>query len=110
MLQNAAGRLGVGPETLTEAEESGLLNFGAGPIAFHHPLVRLRCVAAAGAAQRRLVHSAFAAVLTDPEDEDRRVWHAAACVVGGTTRSPTDSSRRRTAPCYGPRTRRPPRR
>ena len=76
-------RLGLGPETLAQAEESGLLNLGVGTnVAFHHPLVRSAVIAGATSAQRRLVHSGFAAVLTDPEDEDRRVWHAAACVVG----------------------------
>jgi DNA-binding CsgD family transcriptional regulator len=82
VLDNAAERLGVGPEAVTDAEESGLLDLVSGTIAFRHPLVRSAVVAAASAAQRRLVHSALSGVLTDPADEERRVWHAAECVVG----------------------------
>ncbi|MET1042488.1 MAG: AAA family ATPase [Microbacteriaceae bacterium] len=82
VLHNAAEMLGVGPGAVTDAEESGLLDLGSGTIAFRHPLVRSVVVAAAGATQRRLVHSTLAAVLTDPADEERRVWHAAECVVG----------------------------
>lgn len=78
-----AESLGLGSEAIAQAEESGLLELGAGTaIAFRHPLVRSAVVAAAGSRQRRLVHSALSVALTDPADEDRRVWHAAASVVG----------------------------
>ena len=83
MLLGVNERLGHGPETVAQAEESGLLHLVAGTeVAFHHPLVRSAVIASATAAQRRLVHSQLAAVLTDPDDEDRRIWHAAACVIG----------------------------
>ena len=75
--------LEIGPGAVAQAEASGLLELGAGTkVTFRHPLVRSAVVAAASSAERRLVHSALSAALTDPSDEDRRVWHAAEGVVG----------------------------
>jgi DNA-binding CsgD family transcriptional regulator len=75
--------LKLGQAAVAQAEESGLLDLGAGAnVHFRHPLVRSAVVANATPTQRRLVHSALSLALTDPADEDRRVWHAAACVVG----------------------------
>ncbi|AGZ41192.1 helix-turn-helix transcriptional regulator [Actinoplanes friuliensis] len=48
-------------------------------IRFRHPLLRSALRQSAGAAQRRRVHDALAAVVADP---DRQLWHRAAAAAG----------------------------
>jgi len=79
----AVDRLRIEPAAVLEAEQSGLVRIDPGTgVAFRHPLVRSAVVAGASFTQRRLVHQTLAAVLTDPAEVDRRVWHAAAAALG----------------------------
>jgi DNA-binding NarL/FixJ family response regulator len=75
----AAEALGAGETGLEEAERSGLLGVRNGACELRHPLVRSAVYDAATSTERRRVHRALAAVLTDV-DEDRRAWHLAASV------------------------------
>ncbi|SFC93494.1 regulatory protein, luxR family [Nocardioides terrae] len=82
-LTRAAARIGVGPEALDAAEESGLLNVGdGGVLTLRHPLVRSAIYGAATSGRRRQAHRALADALAGTPDEDRRAWHLAASVDG----------------------------
>jgi DNA-binding CsgD family transcriptional regulator len=80
VVRRAADLLGVGPEALTEAEESGLLTITGAEIGFRHPLVRSAVYQAAATHLRQQAHRALAQVLTAAQDADRRAWHLAAAV------------------------------
>jgi hypothetical protein len=80
VVRRAADLLGVGPEALTEAEESGLLTITGTEIGFRHPLVRSAVYQAAATHVRQRAHRALAQVLTAAQDADRRAWHLAAAV------------------------------
>jgi DNA-binding CsgD family transcriptional regulator len=74
---SAAAELGVTAEALEPAEASGVVRADGGKIAFRHPLVRAAVLGVATLMQRQRAHAALAAVLTDEEHADRRVWHHA---------------------------------
>jgi DNA-binding CsgD family transcriptional regulator len=74
--------LAAPPEALEEAESSGLIAVGPDAIAFEHPLARSAVFSGASAADRRAVHRALAAALTDPRAAFRRAWHLAAAAIG----------------------------
>ncbi len=80
----AAGSLLCGAEVPLDvwapAEEAGLVSVADGSVIFRHPLVRSAIYQSAGAAHRRQVHAALAAVLIG--EPDRRLWHVAASTVG----------------------------
>jgi DNA-binding CsgD family transcriptional regulator len=80
VVRRAAELLGVGPDALTEAEESGLLTITGTEIGFRHPLVRSAVYQAAATHVRQRAHRALAQVLTAAQDADRRAWHLAAAV------------------------------
>lgn len=83
LLVPALEELGLSDEAIIEAEESGLLVIGPNQhVSFVHPLVRTAVAADAGPAKRRTVHHALASVLSSPAERDRRIWHAAAAVIG----------------------------
>lgn len=83
VLLSAFNQLGLDDEVVLEAEESGLLVVGPSQqVSFVHPLVRTAVAASAGAAERRNVHQALARALASPAEKDRRIWHAAAAVIG----------------------------
>ncbi|MER7718569.1 AAA family ATPase [Streptomyces flaveolus] len=66
---------------LSAAEESGLIRVDASParVRFRHPLVRSALVTAAGGAERRHAHAAWARVL--PAGDLRQVMHRADAAV-----------------------------
>ncbi|MFI5888263.1 hypothetical protein [Streptomyces sp. NPDC051554] len=75
-----AEQLHIGADAAEEAEEAGLIEFGA-QVRFRHPLVRSAAYRAADPGVRRDVHRALAEA-TDPEsDSDRRAWHRAHAAV-----------------------------
>jgi DNA-binding CsgD family transcriptional regulator len=76
----AAATLGVGPEALAPAEESGLVRVAAGALELRHPLVRSAVYTAATSADRQRAHAALADAMTGVDDADRRAWHRAASV------------------------------
>ncbi|MFC5176037.1 helix-turn-helix transcriptional regulator [Nocardioides taihuensis] len=76
----AAGALGVGPEALDEAEESGLVTSRDGDLALRHPLVRSAVYGATTTTRRRQAHRALADALAGTPYDDRRAWHLAASV------------------------------
>ena len=81
LLWRAAQRLGLGHQTMQEAQAQQLLDIGP-TVRFRHPLVRSAAYAAGSAQDRRSVHQALAEV-TDPDrDPDRRVWHLAVATLG----------------------------
>jgi DNA-binding CsgD family transcriptional regulator len=79
----AAGSLLCGAEVPLDvwapAEGASLVSIAGGSVIFRHPLVRSAIYQSAGAAHRRQVHAALAAVLTG--EPDRRLWHVAASTV-----------------------------
>ena len=79
LLWQAARILGLGPGDLSPAEEAGLIEALA-PVRFRHPLIRSAAYASGTAEQRRTVHAALAAALSD--DDERRIWHLAAAASG----------------------------
>ncbi|MFD1504834.1 AAA family ATPase [Georgenia yuyongxinii] len=78
VVQQAARALGATADAQDEVERSGLLRVVSGQLELRHPLVRSAVYSAATSRQRRQTHSALAAVLTGPEQADRRAWHRAA--------------------------------
>ena len=68
----AAARLDVPAEALTEVERSGLVTVDDEHLLLRHPLVRSALYSAATSAERRQVHAALAQVLTRADDIDRR--------------------------------------
>ncbi|HEY2777714.1 MAG TPA: LuxR family transcriptional regulator [Gaiellaceae bacterium] len=77
----AAAALGLDVADLGAAEAVGLLQLGAGRIAFAHPLARSAIYTEASAKDRRAAHRALADSLPD-RDRDRRAWHLAAAAAG----------------------------
>jgi hypothetical protein len=81
LLQDAAGRLGIGLAAARPAEAAGFIEIGA-QVHFHHPLVRAAAYHAGTIPDRRDVHRALAEA-TDPDlDPDRRAWHRAQATTG----------------------------
>lgn len=75
---HACRRGGMSIDALTDAEEAGLVELGAGRIEFRHPLLRAAVYRAAGPAERRRAHAALADALDDP---GRRAGHLAAAAL-----------------------------
>jgi DNA-binding CsgD family transcriptional regulator len=81
LLQDAAGRLGIGLAAARPAEAAGFIEIAA-QVHFHHPLVRAAAYHAGTIPDRRDVHRALAEA-TDPDlDPDRRAWHRAQATTG----------------------------
>jgi DNA-binding CsgD family transcriptional regulator len=81
LVWRAAGRLGIGLQAATAAEDAALADFGA-RVRFRHPLLRSVAYQSASAADRQAIHVALAEV-TDPDvDPDRRAWHRAQAAAG----------------------------
>ncbi|MET9631921.1 AAA family ATPase, partial [Lentzea sp. NPDC006480] len=81
LLWAAAQQLGLDLTTAAAAEASGLVSVST-RVRFCHPLARSAVYLAAGAAERRAVHLALAAVTDAQMDPDRRVWHLAQAGTG----------------------------
>ena len=81
-VQRAAATLRVGPDTVAEAERSGLLAISGDTVTVRHPLVRSAVYQAATANERREVHHALADALDALEDSDRATWHRAVAADG----------------------------
>ena len=81
-VQRAAATLRVGPDTVAEAERSGLLAISGDTVTVRHPLVRSAVYQAATANERREVHRALADALDALEDSDRATWHRAVAADG----------------------------
>jgi DNA-binding CsgD family transcriptional regulator len=75
----ASAGLGLDAESLTEAEDDGLVTIGGDRITFRHPLVRAAIYSRAPARDRRSAHRAVADALPEG-DPDRRAWHWAGAV------------------------------
>ena len=80
VVRQAAAALGAGEDALVAAERSGLLRIRDATVDLRHPLVRSAVYGAVTSTERRRAHRALAAVLTGPEEADRRAWHLAASV------------------------------
>ncbi|WP_197319745.1 LuxR family transcriptional regulator [Saccharomonospora sp. NB11] len=78
----AASRLGVGLDDLAPAEQAELVHFDDTCLRFRHPLVRAAAYRSAPLPDRLAAHRALAAVLTSPDDRDRRAWQLAAAATG----------------------------
>jgi DNA-binding CsgD family transcriptional regulator len=76
-LLTAAGALGIDAVALDTAEKAGLLTTDRGLARFRHPLVRSAVYRAAPFGERREVHEALAAALSDEPNADRAAWHLA---------------------------------
>ena len=70
----------VAETTLAPAVAAGLARIEDGRICFRHPLIRSAIYQSATTGQRRGVHAALAAVLS--EQPDRQTWHRAAGCLG----------------------------
>ena len=80
---SAADALGVGADSLTAAERTGLVAVEETRLVFRHPLVRAAAYHSAPLALRQAAHRALADVLErQPDPEGRRAWHLAAAVIG----------------------------
>jgi DNA-binding CsgD family transcriptional regulator len=77
-VQRAAEHLGLGISDLDDAERGGLVRLD-GVVAFRHPLVRSAVYRAATRRERRAVHEALAAAVSDPVSS---VWHRAVVADG----------------------------
>jgi DNA-binding CsgD family transcriptional regulator len=74
-------RLGVSPEGIAAAEQSGLLTLRP-QVHFRHPLIRSAIYNGAHPSDRRRVHQTLAEA-TDPDtDPDRWAWHLASSSIG----------------------------
>ena len=82
ILARAAESLQLDITELAAAESEGLVGVDATRVVFHHPLVRSAVYRGAGFADREHAHAALAAVLSAPDEADRRAWHRAAATVG----------------------------
>ena len=79
----AAEALGIGADSLTAAERTGLVAIEETRLVFRHPLVRAAAYHGAPLASRQAVHRALADMLEGrPDPEGRRAWHRAAAVSG----------------------------
>ena len=81
-VQRAAAILRVPPDSVPEAERSGLIVISGDTVTIRHPLVRSAVYQAATANERREVHRALADALDSLEDSDRATWHRAAAADG----------------------------
>ena len=81
LVWRAAAGLGIDAEAAGPAVEDGLVEFGT-RVLFRHPLVRSVVYTSASLQERRLVHSALAAVTDAARDPDRRAWHGAHAAAG----------------------------
>jgi DNA-binding CsgD family transcriptional regulator len=82
VVTRAGEQLGLGPESLDEAERAGLLSLRGQRVLFRHPLVRSAVYEAAPRSERWRVHRALAqALAANAEHADRRAWHLAAASV-----------------------------
>jgi len=81
LLRNAAERLGISADAVSEAEANGLIEFGD-RARFRHPLVRSAIYRSATPQERRETHRALADATDSRDDRDRRAWHLAQSVVG----------------------------
>ncbi|MFI6170142.1 AAA family ATPase [Nocardia sp. NPDC051052] len=72
--------LGLTEEVLAAAAPTEMLTVSELTIAFRHPLRRAAVYETATFTQRRTVHAAIAAAITD--DPDRRAWHLAGAASG----------------------------
>ena len=80
LLFEAADRLGLNAhEGLLEAEDLITVDES---VRFRHPLVRSAVYRLASAADRRRVHAALAASISEGDDDDRRAWHRAHAAAG----------------------------
>jgi DNA-binding CsgD family transcriptional regulator len=77
----AAGRLGLGTDSASAAEEAGLIELGD-VVRFRHPMVRAAAYRSATTAERQEVHRALAEATDPDEDPDRRAWHLAHSIGG----------------------------
>ncbi|MDP9867571.1 MULTISPECIES: helix-turn-helix transcriptional regulator [Streptosporangium] len=80
LILGAADRLGVDPAELHPVEAAGLVGVEGTTVRFRHPLIRSAVYTRSSSVQRRLVHTALAALLEG--DADRRARHRAAASVG----------------------------
>lgn len=79
----AADALGVGADSLTVAEQAGLVAVEETRLTFRHPLVRAAAYHSAPLASRQAAHRVLADMLEcQPDPEGRRAWHRAAAVSG----------------------------
>jgi DNA-binding CsgD family transcriptional regulator len=81
LIWNAAGNLGIDPETGQAAGVERLVSWEP-RVRFRHPLIRSAVYYAAPAAARRGAHQALAAVTDPGVDPDRRAWHLAEAASG----------------------------
>ena len=81
-VRHAAVLLGVGPQALQQAEQSGLLLTDGDSVRVRHPLVRSAVYQAATGLERREAHRALAEALAGADDADRQAWHRAAAAEG----------------------------
>jgi DNA-binding CsgD family transcriptional regulator/predicted ATPase len=79
-VRRAAAVLGVAPDAIDAAEQSGLLVIDGDSVRVRHPLVRSAVYQAATSRERRAAHRALADALD--YDPDRYAWHRAAAVDG----------------------------
>ncbi len=69
-------------KSLRPALTAGLLTVDGDVVRFRHPLIRSAVYRGAGAADRRRVHAALAAVCDPVLDLDRQAWHRAEATIG----------------------------
>jgi DNA-binding CsgD family transcriptional regulator len=73
--------LGLGPGSLEQAEDAGLVTLVDGMLAFRHPLVRSAVYQAAAPSERRAAHRALAQACGG-KVSDEGAWHLAAAALG----------------------------
>jgi DNA-binding CsgD family transcriptional regulator/tetratricopeptide (TPR) repeat protein len=77
----AAGTLGISAEAATAAVEAGLVKV-APRVGFRHALMRSAISADASTLDSRRAHRAYADVIDEALDPDRRAWHRAGASLG----------------------------
>jgi DNA-binding NarL/FixJ family response regulator len=78
----AAEFLGLPNDALADAEAAGVVRVDDDRVTFRQPMVRSAVYRGAAFLHRRAANHALAAVLTRPEDADRRTWQLASATVG----------------------------
>ena len=78
----AAELLDLPVDALGEVEAAGIVRVVDDRVTFRQPMVRPAVYRGATFLQRRAANQALAAVLTGPEDADRRTWQLASAAVG----------------------------